>query len=179
MKVFQKVLERDEKECYAITARFRVDVKDTYTLDVVDEEEVSITEETNSLMNAILIMIGIDYAAEKELKSTIMVDGPGDYFYEYYCKLFDVMLPCEEGDNRYIDYKAVRIEQGQEAFEIILDKNDPIVAMVRSVCDGIMEEYESIDEGDIGRSYSSDFLDRFQDVVNKLEYEEIEIETIN
>ena len=175
MKAIRKELPRNKKNCYAVTAWISVDEKDTYTFEVTGEYEVDVTVETDSVMDAILMMIGIDYAAEKKLKSIGMIDSACDYFTEHYGNLFNISLPWEDKDNRYISYRTIKYENGQETYEITLDKNDPFVRKVRAICDRIMEEFESLGEDD--DYWSGDFMKDYQPYVNELRQEKVEWET--
>ena len=172
MKVIRKELPRDQKNCYAVTAWMSIEELDEFTLEVKDEYEEDATVETDSAIDAILTAIGIDYAAEKELKFTDMIDSSGSYFTEYYGDLFQISFPCADGNGRYTNYMIKKYEHGQEAYEIILDKKDPFIGKVRTICDRIMEEFESL--GEDGDYWSDDFMESYRLYVAELRKENIE-----
>ena len=196
MKVIRKELPRDQKNCYAVTAWMSIEEVDEFTLRekrkiVKREYEETATEEADTVMDAILIMIGIDYAAEKELKVVNeIVDesgyfkvmksiesnhSAGGYFIDHYGDLFKVYIPYMDGNYRYTNYMTIKYEHGQEAYEIILDKKDPFIGKVRTICDTIMEEFETL--GEDGDYWSDDFMESYRLYVAELRKENIEWKT--
>ena len=185
MKVYKEKLPRDTKSCYAVTAWMLVERKDSGSGEVVTEESYDDTIEVDSVLDAVLIMIAIDYMTEKKMEITHMVDHDGYYLIDKFSKLFDVRLECEESESDYRDYtyagdcwydgcRTIKFEYGQEAYEITLDMSDPFVAKVRDICDRIMKEYDRITTSGNDEYWSIDFLKDLMPEAREIKSEVVE-----
>jgi len=186
MRLFKEKLPMNTKCCYAITAWMTTERKDNMSGELAEEESFDQTIEVDSPLDAALIMIAIDYMAEKKLEITHLIERSGYYFINKFGKLFNVSFECEEPEcdpneytflgNCWFDgYRTVKFEYGKEMYEITLDKNDPFVSKVRSICDRIMKQYWSIDECDTKGYWSYDIVEQLKPEAEKLMSESIEV----
>lgn len=188
MKVFMKELERDKKNCFEVTAWMEFEKITSSTGEVRSSESLDATTEIKLVTDAIFLMIGIEYATEKQLKGTGFMERPLDYFLEHFSKLFEVEFPVPSNywemrndcrDDviercRYDSCKIVKYEYGQEAYEVTIDNDDAFVAMVRSICDRILEEYHNLSEMVVPNYWNEDFLEGLKPLVRELRSEILE-----
>ena len=189
MRLFKEKLPMNTKCCYAITAWMTTERNDNMSGELAEEDPFDETIEVDSPLDAALIMIAIDYMAEKKLEITHMIDRSGYYLTQKFGKLFNVDFEFKEpetdpneytflGDCWFNGYHTVKYEYGKEMYEITLDKDDPFVSKVRNICDRIMNHYDTIDEDDTDGYWSNDIVEQLKPEAEKLMSESMSIEVV-
>ena len=192
MRVIKREIERDKECYYKVTANMEVDLLEPYNFDYRGTDKLEAVEDVDSLKKAVLMMAAIDYSAEKKLEFELMSDKSGDYFDSCVGKVFydDYdFLPFEEiewnsglgsyehpetGAYRYTGYKVVAYEDGLEAYNLELDKSDPLVAKVRIIFDRIMEEFEKVGKSKEQNYKATGFLDELKPLAKEILEEPVE-----
>ena len=88
MRVIKKVIERDKKSYYKVTANMEVDLVEPHDYEYRGTDKLEATENVDSLKKAVLMMAAIDYSAENELEFELSIYKLGDYFDSYVAKVF-------------------------------------------------------------------------------------------
>ena len=192
MRVIKKVIERDKKSYYKVTANMEVDLVEPHDYEYRGTDKLEATENVDSLKKAVLMMAAIDYSAEKELEFELSIYKLGDYFDSCVGKVFydnSNFLPFEEvkwnsglgsyehpetGAYRYTGYKVVAYEEGLEAYDLELDKTDPFIAKVRTIFDRIMEEFEKVVKSEEQDYWATGFLDELKPLAKEILEEPVE-----